>query len=280
MSGNGIHIIFYLNLFVLCGVALRHFFKRLASYVPYTVLLMLIGVLLGVAALAAPQGDKGSSANVSGSGSGTGDGSGSSSATSSGSGGRRLAGGAEPDTEFLSVMSVLAGLDPHTMLYIFLPALLFESAQVCEAAPRPRALALARRTSCASSIRVTRPAAARSGTCVGATLHVSPTRVFVGRHPCAAVLTCGQAIDFHVFRKVTAKTLTLAFPGMALGSLLMGCLVKVRMRPPREAPRRPHPGCAQKVCLGASPPRTQCSFDAERGRWVAAQRVVARGTLS
>ena len=44
------HIIFYLNLFLLTGVALRHFFKRLAAFVPYTVLLMLIGVLLGVAA--------------------------------------------------------------------------------------------------------------------------------------------------------------------------------------------------------------------------------------
>ena len=50
MSGGGVHIIFYLNLFLLTGVALRHFFKRLAAFVPYTVLLMLIGVVQGAVA--------------------------------------------------------------------------------------------------------------------------------------------------------------------------------------------------------------------------------------
>ena len=51
MTGAGVHIVFYLNVFLLTGVALRHFFKRLSSFVPYIhVLLMLIGVLLGVAA--------------------------------------------------------------------------------------------------------------------------------------------------------------------------------------------------------------------------------------
>ena len=49
-AGYGTQIVFYLNVFLLTGVALRHFFKRLSSFVPYTVLLMLIGVLLGVAA--------------------------------------------------------------------------------------------------------------------------------------------------------------------------------------------------------------------------------------
>ena len=41
-------LLLHLNLFLLCGVALRHFFKKLSSMVPYTVLLMLIGVVLGV----------------------------------------------------------------------------------------------------------------------------------------------------------------------------------------------------------------------------------------
>ena len=36
-----------------------------------------------------------------------------------------------------------------------------------------------------------------------------------------------QAIDYHVFKKVIYKTITLAFPGMATGSILMACLVKL-----------------------------------------------------
>ena len=36
-----------------------------------------------------------------------------------------------------------------------------------------------------------------------------------------------QAIDYHVFRRVYAKTLTLAFPGMACGAAMMACVVKL-----------------------------------------------------
>ena len=36
-----------------------------------------------------------------------------------------------------------------------------------------------------------------------------------------------QAIDFHVFKKVTMKCLILAFPGMATCSALMACVVKL-----------------------------------------------------
>ena len=32
MTGAGVHIVFYLNVFLLTGVALRHFFKRLSSF--------------------------------------------------------------------------------------------------------------------------------------------------------------------------------------------------------------------------------------------------------
>ena len=66
--------------------------------------------------------------------------------------------------DYLNATRIFASIDPHTMLFIFLPALLFESA---------------------------------------------------------------QAIDFHVFKKVLAKTVTLAFPGMALGALMMSCVVKL-----------------------------------------------------
>ena len=66
--------------------------------------------------------------------------------------------------DYLNAMEILASIDPHTMLFIFLPALLFESA---------------------------------------------------------------QAIDWHVFKKVLQKTVTLAFPGMACGSLMMSCVIKL-----------------------------------------------------
>ena len=141
MTGAGVHIVFYLNVFLLTGVALRHFFKRLSSFVPYTVLLMLIGVLLGVAARpvvslvleagsgAAESADSSrralaaSSSSTSASGSSAGSASGS----SGGSGWAITSAG----VDFNAVMSMFASIDPHTMLYIFLPALLFESAQVC-----------------------------------------------------------------------------------------------------------------------------------------------------
>ena len=47
------------------------------------------------------------------------------------------------------------------------------------------------------------------------------------RLPLCVLSLCLQAIDHHVFMKVRAKTLTLAFPGMALGSFIMGCFVKI-----------------------------------------------------
>ena len=157
MSSDGVHIIFYINLFLLCGVSLRHFFKRLAAIVPYTVLLMLIGGVLGVVAivispdrntateceqLAALGNASGSLALVSGSGSG-------SVAMTSGSGSSG-SGSVEwavtiADAHFLTVMKVVANLDPHMLLYIFLPALLFESAQA-----RARSRARAHATSCRS----------------------------------------------------------------------------------------------------------------------------------
>ena len=141
MSGGGVHVIFYLNIFLLIGIFLRHFFKKISAVVPYTVLLMLIGVLLGVAAKQILA-EQGGFASGSGSGSGSGSSSGSTAVAVSGSGssaGRRLSASeywATPKDDFLMSIDVVGFLDPHTMLYIFLPALLFESAQV-----QPRAAA-------------------------------------------------------------------------------------------------------------------------------------------
>jgi len=124
-----------------------------AQFIPYTVLLLIIGFALGLGAR--PDGTDTSSGSGSGSGSVVAVGS----ASGSGSGS-----GKDLRADYLQTMQILATLDPHTLLYIFLPALLFESA---------------------------------------------------------------QAIDFHVFKKVAIKTLVLAFPGMALCSLLMSCVVKL-----------------------------------------------------
>ena len=140
MSGGGVHIIFYLNVFLLCGVFLRHFFKRVSSFIPYTVLLMLIGALLGFAAKHI-QGELDTAADAAaGSGSASGSTASSTGCAGSGSGsgsvgGNSTAAWATPQADFLNVIDMLGFLDPHTMLYIFLPALLFESAQVHAAAP-------------------------------------------------------------------------------------------------------------------------------------------------
>ena len=149
MTGAGVHMVFYLNIFLLAGVALRHFFKRLSAFVPYTVLLLILGVILGGAAR--PHGSLADALAELASNSSDGSSGGSSRQLSEGSGSSSGSEWATPRADYFAIIDILALLDPHTMLYIFLPALLFESA---------------------------------------------------------------QAIDFHVFKKVTLKTVTLAFPGM------------------------------------------------------------------
>ena len=118
--GGGVLVVFYLNFFLLIGIALRHWFKFMSRFIPYTVLLLIIGFALGYGAK--PEAGTVVAASSSGSGSPC-DSSGSGSGSSSGF-------VFDPRRDYLSTMQVIATLDPHTLLYIFLPALLFESAQV------------------------------------------------------------------------------------------------------------------------------------------------------
>lgn len=207
MTGPGVLIVFYLNFFLLCGVALRHWFKFIAQvrlpfypshfpfwshrrcalhgaewagasavmrssscggsgspgspplqrractctesffslllrsrpalrsvvlqFIPYTVLLLIIGFALGLGARTDDtlQQDT-SSGSVSGS-IAAGSIAASSSAASASAGSSAGSGsGKDFRGDYLQTMQILATLDPHTLLYIFLPALLFESAQV------------------------------------------------------------------------------------------------------------------------------------------------------
>ena len=131
MTGDGAVIVFYLNAFLTFGVALRYLsttwvLKRLSQLIPYTVLLLVIGVLLGLGGLPSAYDEY---AEASGSGSVSA--SGSAEPCASGSGRRSLAAtGPLPRREYLMAIKAMAEVDPHTLLYIFLPALLFESAQV------------------------------------------------------------------------------------------------------------------------------------------------------
>lgn len=125
--GGGVLVVFYLNFFLLLGIALRHWFKFMSRFIPYTVLLLIIGFALGYGA----KPEAGSAAVVSASGSTSASPCDSASASGSTSGFVF-----DPRADYLSTMKVIATLDPHTLLYIFLPALLFESAQVRRAKPQ------------------------------------------------------------------------------------------------------------------------------------------------
>lgn len=101
------------------------------QFIPYTVLLLIIGFALGLGARTDDtlQQDT-SSGSVSGS-IAAGSIAASSSAASASAGSSAGSGsGKDFRGDYLQTMQILATLDPHTLLYIFLPALLFESAQV------------------------------------------------------------------------------------------------------------------------------------------------------
>ena len=156
MTSSGVVVLFYLNLFLLAGLVLRHFFSRISNLIPYTVLLLVIGGVMGYGAriLAEEDGlveDRRRLGSSGGSGSGSGSSSGSKPWWT-------------PRDDYIVAIQTVASMDPHLLLYVFLPALLFESA---------------------------------------------------------------NAIDFHVFKKVVPKTVTLAFPMMMLGSFMMGCVVRL-----------------------------------------------------
>ena len=160
-AGYGTQIVFYLNFFLLLGVALRHWFKFISQFIPYTVLLLVIGVFLGI--------------------------------------------GARPEE------SDAGGGAYGNSLLLRRPA---------RARRRRR-----RRRRRGLDVPLARPAVrlperdAHPGVDRPAhdALHL----------PAGAALRVGAAIDFHVFKKVLAKTVTLAFPGMACGALMMSCVVKL-----------------------------------------------------
>ena len=120
MAGGGSLVLLYINVFLLIGVLMRHTFARLSSVIPYTVLLLLVGMVMGLGARMLrdayeideiAEGDD-SSASASSSGSHASD--------------TPLA------DDYLSALSMISSIEPHTLLYIFLPALLFESANAIE----------------------------------------------------------------------------------------------------------------------------------------------------
>ncbi len=173
MTSGGVVVLLYLNIFLLFGLILRHFLKRVADVVPYTVLLLAIGLALGFVARALEDEDANNAASsaaaISASSSSNASGSAAGRRLTAASGSAAGSGTGEepwwtPRADFMYAIATLGGLDPHLMLYIFLPALLFESA---------------------------------------------------------------NAIDFHCFRKVVGKTVTLAFPCMLLGSGMMASVVRL-----------------------------------------------------
>ena len=143
MAGSGVAVLLYLNIMLLMGLFLRHFAKRISAFIPYTVLLLAIGVALGIAGHELACGgsacgdDSSSSSSSSGSSSGSaaasGSGSGSSNATASGSSDDPWASiYVRPKSDFVMAIQAIAGMDPHLLLYVFLPALLFESANAID----------------------------------------------------------------------------------------------------------------------------------------------------
>ena len=50
MAGGGSLVLLYINVFLLIGVLMRHTFARLSSVIPYTVLLLLVGMVMGLGA--------------------------------------------------------------------------------------------------------------------------------------------------------------------------------------------------------------------------------------
>ena len=118
MAGGGSLVLLYINVFLLIGVLMRHTFARLSSVIPYTVLLLLVGMVMGLGARMlrdaydeiAEEGDDSSSASSSGS----------------------HASDTPLADDYLSALSMISSIEPHTLLYIFLPALLFESANAIE----------------------------------------------------------------------------------------------------------------------------------------------------
>ena len=115
MAGGGSLVLLYINVFLLIGVLMRHTFARLSSVIPYTVLLLLVGMVMGLGARMlrdefADEGDDSSSASSSGS----------------------HASDTPLADDYLSALSMISSIEPHTLLYIFLPALLFESANAIE----------------------------------------------------------------------------------------------------------------------------------------------------
>jgi len=147
MAGAGVGVLVFLNVFLLLGLCLRHFAKRLSALVPYTVLLLLIGAGLGFAGFALEEEDAvspaatGNISDVSGSAGGSTD----SSAHGSSSGPKEWY--TQPRDDFVAAIKNIAGMDPHLLLFIFLPALLFESANAidyhCFQKVRGKTLALA-----------------------------------------------------------------------------------------------------------------------------------------
>ena len=139
MSGSaGTVLVFYLNLFLLVGVLLRHFLKPLARFVPYTVLLLVLGVLLGVAAVPLEEELYGASNRTSSAGGHRRALAASSSSSGGGGSSSNHSAGAHGDVwwspreDYVTAVRTVATLDPHTLLYVFLPALLFESAQAID----------------------------------------------------------------------------------------------------------------------------------------------------
>ena len=116
MAGGGSLVLLYINVFLLIGVLMRHTFARLSSVIPYTVLLLLVGMVMGLGARMLRD-------EFSEEGGGR-----SSSASSSGS----HASDTPLADDYLSALSMISSIEPHTLLYIFLPALLFESANAIE----------------------------------------------------------------------------------------------------------------------------------------------------
>ena len=49
-QGNGLEVLLYVNIFLLFGLILRHFFKRISAFIPYTVLLLVVGFGMGLGA--------------------------------------------------------------------------------------------------------------------------------------------------------------------------------------------------------------------------------------
>ena len=147
MAGGGSLVLLYINVFLLIGVLMRHTFARLSSVIPYTVLLLLVGMVMGLGARMlrdefAEEGDDSSAA-----------------ASSSGS----HASDTPLADDYLSALSMISSIEPHTLLYIFLPALLFESANAIESHVFRKARAIRREAAaqCGAILRRRAPAVPR-----------------------------------------------------------------------------------------------------------------------